>query len=107
MVISAQAPLRAIRSFIVANPAGWKSATRSAAFRRRFELGGDSLKRPPRGFDPEHALIEDLRRKDFVASAPLPDDQVLAADLPARLLRDYRRVAPLVEYLCDAMELPY
>ena len=28
---------------------------------------GESLKRPPRGYDPEHPLMEDLKRKDYVA----------------------------------------
>lgn len=99
--------VRAIRSFIVANPAGWKQVTRAAAFRRRFELGGDSLKRPPRGFDPEHPLIEDLKRKDFVASANLPDADLTDAALVRRMTRDYRRVAPMIEYLCEAIELPF
>ena len=55
-----------IRQAIVDDPDGWKAATRSRAFRARFEgLSGDSLKRPPQGFDPDHPLIEDLKRKDF------------------------------------------
>ena len=36
-----------------------------------FELTGLSLKRPPRGFDPNHPMIEDLKRKDFVAITSL------------------------------------
>lgn len=98
---------RQIREFIVANPNGWKQATGSPAFRKHFALGGDSLVRPPRGFDPEHPLIEDLKRKDFVASTPLDDAQVLDAALPKTLAGQYRRVAPLVEYLCDAVDLDF
>ncbi len=32
-------------------------------------IQGDALKRPPRGFDPEHAHIEDLKRKSFYVMA--------------------------------------
>ena len=98
---------RQIREFIVANPNGWKQATQSRAFCKDFAMGGDSLVRPPRGFDPEHPLIEDLKRKDFVASTTLDDAQVLDASLPETLVAHYRRVAPLVEYLCDAVELDF
>lgn len=30
-----------------------------------YPLGGESLLRPPRGYDPASPLLEDLRRKDF------------------------------------------
>src|SRR5215469_5545675 len=43
-----------IRSAIVSNPGLWKRV------RRRLELQGDKLVRPPRGFDPAHPFIEDL-----------------------------------------------
>ncbi len=47
---------------IAAEPERW------AKVRRKLELEGDILKRPPRGFDPNHRFIEDIKRKDFVAS---------------------------------------
>ncbi len=33
-----------------------------AKVRRKLELEGDSLKRPPRGFDPNHRFIADIKR---------------------------------------------
>jgi uncharacterized protein (TIGR02453 family) len=57
-----------IRDAIVEDAAGWKRATRRKAFRDRFgSLAGESLKRPPHGFDREHPFIEDIKRKDFFA----------------------------------------
>jgi uncharacterized protein (TIGR02453 family) len=71
--------LAQIRQAIVENPDGWRKATR----KRGMRLGGDSLKRPPRGFDPDHPLIEDLKRKDFVT---LPGaDQPVRSGLPIGL----------------------
>jgi uncharacterized protein (TIGR02453 family) len=62
--------LTKIRTAIVAEPERWAKA------RRKLELEGDSLTRPPRGFDPNHRFIEDIKRKDFVASVGLTEEQV-------------------------------
>ncbi len=45
---------RQIRQRIVDQPALWRKARQSATFSRTFELGGDSLKRPPRGISDDH-----------------------------------------------------
>ena len=44
-------PLRGIRERIAARPAEWKRTMNDAGFKRHFKLGGESLTRPPRGFD--------------------------------------------------------
>ena len=56
-----------IRGAIVANPGKWERIVGDETFRSMFTLEGDSLKRAPKGFDPEHPLIEHLKRKSFVA----------------------------------------
>ena len=48
---------RRIRNFMVDNPSGWKAATQSAAFKRKFELTGESLVRPPRGYPADHEVV--------------------------------------------------
>ena len=62
--------LTRIRTAIVDQPGQW------AKVRRKLELEGDSLTRPPRGYDPKHPFIEDIKRKDFVASVGFSDRQV-------------------------------
>jgi uncharacterized protein (TIGR02453 family) len=99
--------LKRVREFLVDNPQAWLDATRSAAFRKRYTLGGDTLTRPPRGFDPAHPLIDDLKRKDFVASRAYTDDEMTARDLPRRIERDLRGLAPLVDYLCAALDVEF
>ena len=99
--------LQAIRTYIRANPAGWTRAAHAEALQRQFRWGGSSLRRPPHGVDPGHPLIEDLKRKDFVASRPIEDAVLTSERLTARLIRDYRQLAPLLEYLCDALDLPF
>ena len=93
----------AIRHHIVAEPGAWTGATRGRAFTERFELSGDSLKRPPKGFDPDHHLIEDLKRKDFIATTSLTQAQVTSGDF-FDLVADLCRVtAPTMSFLCGAM----
>lgn len=99
--------VKRIRDYLLNNPASWKQATRSAAFRKRWEMGGESLSRPPKGYDPAHELIEDLKRKDFIASTPLDEADILAADLPQRLVKRYREVLPLCDWLCGALDLEF
>lgn len=100
--------LKRIRAYLVNNPASWKAATRSTAFRKAFgTLGGDSMKRVPLGYDPAHELIEDIKRKDYIASAALADDVLLAPDLLKRLIKQYEQVSPLVDWLCGALDLDY
>src|SRR5688572_12650696 len=65
--------LASIRARIADAPAAWKKVRDDKAFRAQFSLGGDTLARPPRGFDPEHPAIEDLKRKDHVAVAELAE----------------------------------
>lgn len=99
--------LRSIRDFIVDNPVGWKAATRRPVFRRHLRWAGDSLKRPPRGFDPAHELIADLKRKSFAAIEPISDDDACSEHLKRRIVTQMKRVAPLVDYLCAAQDLEF
>jgi uncharacterized protein (TIGR02453 family) len=97
-----------VRNYMVNNPASWKKATRSPAFRRMYgELGGESLSRPPRGYDPTHELIEDLKRKDFVCSAALDDEVLCGPGLMKQLIRHYSVAVPLVDWLCGALDLEF
>lgn len=90
--------LAQIRDGIVALPAEWKKA-------RKIGLDEDeeALKRAPKGFDPEHPFIEDLRRKNFTASIELTDAEVCAEDLPKRIVAAEKKLAPLNAFLAKAL----
>jgi uncharacterized protein (TIGR02453 family) len=96
-----------IREAIVADPERWKHGTRRGAFAKRLELGGDSLKRVPSWADPEHPLADDLKRKDFFGWARLSEDDVLAPGFVDEYARICRAAAPLMQFLCEALEVPY
>ena len=99
--------LKRLREFMIDNPISWKKATRAKSFTRYFDLGGDSLARPPRGYSPTHELIEDLKRKDIVASSELAERDLMRTDLVGFLVRRYRPMRPLLDWLSMALELEF
>ena len=97
-----------IRNHIVAEPAAWKSATNSKTFRGAFnELGGESLKRAPRGYDAGHPHVEDLMRKDFAAFVEWNTVPILEPDFPASVAHTYAASNQLMAFLCEALGLPF
>ncbi|MGK7311901.1 MAG: DUF2461 domain-containing protein [Candidatus Longimicrobiales bacterium M2_2A_002] len=95
--------LTAIREAIVDDPAAWKAVTRHDDFRSTLRLGGDSLKLGPMGFDRDHPLIDDIKRKDFIAVADLDEDDVVADGFVERFAATCRAGAPFVAWLCEAV----
>lgn len=73
--------------------------------RRTLSLWGETLKRPPNGYDPDHPLIEDLKRKDFVVHAPLSEAAACAPGFMGRVTEIYQAAAPFVEFLTSAVGL--
>jgi uncharacterized protein (TIGR02453 family) len=96
-----------IREAIIAEPERWRQATRGGAFAKRLELGGGSLKRVPPWADQEHVFADDLRRKDFFGWARLSESDVVAPRFVEEYARVCRAAAPLQQFLCDALEVPY
>lgn len=94
--------VRAIREAMVEGPDAWRAAV-AALDEGPLSLAGDALKRIPRGFDKEHPLADDLRRKDFIATATLDPADIRRADLPDRLLERAMAGRPLLQFLCDAL----
>ncbi len=93
--------LTKIRPAIVREPERWRKAT------RKLELVGDALSRAPRGYDPAHPLVEDLKRKDYIATVSFEDEQVCSP----KFMRDFeaacRSMAPLVEFTAAALGMKY
>lgn len=99
--------LAKVRDALVETPDRWRRILRAKAFRESCELGGESLKRPPRGYDPEHPLIEDLKRKDFVTGTAFTEADAVAPDFLDRFTAASRAAAPFVRFLTEAVELDW
>lgn len=99
--------LRAFRDFVVDNPATWTSITHAPDFAARYSFIGESLKRGPVGFDPNHPLIEDLKRKDWVAMRGFDQELACSDELMPFIEQSLHELAPMVDYLCAALDLPF
>lgn len=99
--------LRRIRAVMDEDPRAWKRATGGESFRRIFELSGDSLVRAPLGYSVKHPLIEDLRRKDFVAVAQLGQADLMADDFLSHFASLCSTAAPFQRWLCRATGVSY
>lgn len=100
-------PLRAIRERIAAHPAAWKRTLAAAQFKRQFDLGGEVLTRPPRGFDKEHECIADIKRKSFIAVKDMQVADCLAPSFQRKIEATFRAGTPYMQFLCKAVGVPY
>jgi uncharacterized protein (TIGR02453 family) len=99
--------LRDIRQAIADQPERWLAARDDKKFTRHWALGGDSLQRPPRGFDADHPAIDDLRRKDFIALASLSEAEVTSRDFVKLTGARFAETEPLMRFLCGALGVGY
>jgi uncharacterized protein (TIGR02453 family) len=99
--------LHAIRTSIATRPGGWRAIVEEPAFQQRFRLGGETLKRPPAGFDRDHPLIEELKRKDFIAVAYLAESDATASGFLDRFVGLCAEAGEFMRFLCDSARVPY
>ena len=84
-----------------------REAEQWAKVRKKLTLEGDSLTRSPRGFDPNHPFIDDIRMKDFVASVALTEEQICSGKLIRDFVSACRKMSPLVEFTTKALGLKF
>jgi len=96
-----------IRDAIVDDPAKWKRAISGRTFKSTCQLVGDMLVRPPKGYDPDHPLIEDLKRKDFLALVPLSEKEACAPGFVGTFTKACQASASLVKFLTEAIGLEF
>ncbi|MDH3455491.1 MAG: DUF2461 domain-containing protein [Gemmatimonadota bacterium] len=100
-------PLRMVRDAIAEHPDRWNKVLRKRTFRDRYELAGELLKRPPRGYDPKHPMIEDLKRKDFIAVTQFDEKQACSSAFLKEYVAATRAATPFMEFLTRAVGLPW
>ena len=72
-----------------------------------FRRTGESLKRPPKGFAADHALIEEIKRKDFIMSASLERKDIADAEAVERIAERFVSASAYIEFLCSAIDMPF
>ena len=96
-----------MRGAISVSPSKWRDSTSGDEFKRRWEVTGESLVRAPRGFDPEHPAIDEIKRKDFIAWATFTDEQICSPDFIDEYTEACYGVTPMVEYLSKTIGLSF
>lgn len=102
--------LRKIREFILSNPQSWLRARKAVS--GQYNMGGAASVRPPRGYDAsvltDPLVQSDLLWKDFVWDVSIPDKVVTdAVALQHTLESNFKDLAPVMDYLCAALDLDY
>lgn len=92
-----------IRDLVAAEPERWFAARDDKRFARIWELSGDRLSRPPKGYAADHPAVEDLKYKDFVAMAALDFDEAAGPGLVKIATTRFTAAAPFMAFLCDAI----
>ena len=100
-------PLAAIRTHIADQPAAWKKVRKQAGFAEQFKLGGESLRRPPKGYDETTPGIEDIKRKDFIAISELSAADIHEMNFVDLVATRFRTATPFMRFLCEAVGVPF
>lgn len=103
----ASEPLTSIRQRISERPAEWAAVSSERRFRRHFNLGGESLTRPPRGFAKDHPMIEDIKRKDFIAVKNMTHDDALNPRFQQKVETAFVAAGDYMRFLCKATGVRY
>ncbi len=94
-----------IRGAIVANPDRWTGIVTEDRFSSIYSLDGESLKRAPRGVDPDHPLIDHLKLKSFAATTSFTQEEACSADFIDTYADACRVASPFAEFLTTSVGL--
>jgi len=96
-----------IRDAIIDSGDGWLAAAHDKAFRKIFDFTGESLRNAPRGYPKDHPLLEDLKRKDFIALSGISEKHAMSTNLQSLATDKFNAATPYMRFLCNALELRF
>ena len=100
--------LERIRHAIADDAAAWSRVVEDKGLIDCFgSVKGDGLKRPPRGFDPDHPHIEDIKRQSYFAMYHGDAKEAERADFADRVEQAFRAATPLMKFLNKALDTPF
>ncbi len=101
-----EAPILAsIRQEIDYNLNTFENLIQAKEFKKHFgKISGETLTRPPKGYEADNPAIEYLKHKSFIAEMKL-DDKLLAGKNPEKqIIEAFKAMYPFVSFLNRAME---
>lgn len=96
--------LKAIRQEIDYNGKEFKKILNAKSFKNYFNLEGEKLKRPPKGYDADHPDIELLKLKSFIAVNHPTDKLVESADFLKHCKKAFKVLYPFDQFLNPALD---
>ncbi len=99
--------LAGFRQRITDKPDEWVRIRDAKAFAKQFELRGEKLKRPPRGFDATHPQIEEIKRKDVIAICDLDHAFMERRDVVREVAKMFEAATDYMRFLCKAIGVPF
>ncbi len=101
--------LKAIRERIAGKTSEWSKAKGAASVKKTFGdlREGDPLSRPPKGFDPDHPAIDDLKKRSFFIMAEAPQKAAATPGFVDDVAKAFKDASPVMKFLCQAVGAPY
>jgi uncharacterized protein (TIGR02453 family) len=96
--------ITAFRERVADDYDGFRDLVEAPAFQQTFGTVGDdgeSLKRVPAGFPPDHPAADILRLKNVTFGRRLSDTEAMSADLPVVIADSFAVGTPLMRYLAS------
>jgi uncharacterized protein (TIGR02453 family) len=96
--------LKGFRDRVVDDYDGFRTIVEAPAFRKTFGSVGDdgeSLKRVPSGYPPDHPAADLLRKKNVTFGRRLSDADATSPDLPSVIAESFAVGTPLLRYLAS------
>lgn len=99
--------LNQIRDYLAHHPSAWKAVLKDKNFKKHCSVEGEKLQRPPKGYPPDHELIEDLKYKDFIFFTQFSEKEACAPNFMERYVEACAAAAPYMEFLSKALMMEW
>jgi uncharacterized protein (TIGR02453 family) len=96
-----------IRDSIAHHPSKWKAVMADKKFKKLCQIDGEKLIRPPKGYDPNHELIETLKYKDFTFYTQFDEKQAGSPHFLEEFVESCVAASPMMRFLSEALNLPW
>ena len=103
--------LKKIRERIATRTKDWSAVIGDRALKRTFGgvggVDGEALTRPPRGFDPEHPHIEDIKRKTYFLIREAEPALAQSPKFLGEVEKAFKAATPMMRFICKALDVRF
>lgn len=84
----------------------WKNIVTGKSFKQNFAEGlqGESLTRPPKGYDENNPAIEFIKKKSFIVTRNFTDTEVRSKTFVKDVAKTFQAMKPMIDFLNLATE---